>query len=67
MAPLEDRSQVTVNTTAVEGATYEFMLDYMDQIYLKQLRKKLLNARDILCLSVAEVWAISEIMLKKPG
>jgi multidrug efflux pump len=32
MAPLEDRSQVTINTTAVEGATYEFMLDYVNDI-----------------------------------
>ena len=30
MAPLEDRSQISVNTTAAEGATYEFMLDYID-------------------------------------
>jgi multidrug efflux pump len=32
MAPLEDRSQVTVNTTAQEGSTYEFNLDYIDDI-----------------------------------
>jgi multidrug efflux pump len=32
MAPLEDRSQITVNTTATEGATYEFMLAYCDDI-----------------------------------
>jgi multidrug efflux pump len=32
MAPLEDRSQVSVTTTAQEGATYEFMLDYVDDI-----------------------------------
>ena len=32
MAPLEDRSQISVNTTAQEGATYEFMLDYVDDI-----------------------------------
>jgi multidrug efflux pump len=32
MAPLEDRSQVIVNTVAQEGATYEFMLDYIDDI-----------------------------------
>jgi multidrug efflux pump len=32
MAPLEDRSQITVNTTATEGATYEFMLDYTDDL-----------------------------------
>jgi multidrug efflux pump len=32
MAPLEDRSQVSVNTVAQEGATYEFVLDYIDDI-----------------------------------
>jgi len=32
MAPLEDRSQITINTTATEGATYEFMLDYCDDL-----------------------------------
>ena len=32
MAPLEDRSQVSVNTTSQEGATYEFTLSYIDDI-----------------------------------
>jgi len=32
MAPLEDRSQVSINTTTQEGATYEFILDYIDDI-----------------------------------
>ncbi|MCE5347970.1 MAG: efflux RND transporter permease subunit [Bacteroidales bacterium] len=32
MAPLEDRSQITINTTVPEGATYEFTLDYLDDI-----------------------------------
>jgi multidrug efflux pump len=32
MAPLEDRSQISINTTATEGATYEFMLAYCDDI-----------------------------------
>jgi multidrug efflux pump len=32
MAPLEDRSQVTINATAPEGATYEFMVDYIDDL-----------------------------------
>ena len=32
MAPLEDRSQITINTTATEGATYEYMLAYADDI-----------------------------------
>lgn len=32
MAPLEDRSQITINTTATEGSTYEYMLAYADDI-----------------------------------
>ena len=32
MAPLEDRSQLTVNTRMPEGTTYEFMRDYLEDI-----------------------------------
>lgn len=32
MAPLEDRSQLTIRTSAPEGATYEFVRDYTDKI-----------------------------------
>lgn len=32
MAPLEDRSQITINTSAAEGATYEYMLAYVDDL-----------------------------------
>ncbi|MFH0841801.1 MAG: efflux RND transporter permease subunit [Bacteroidota bacterium] len=32
MAPLEDRSQVTINMSATEGATYEYMLAYGDDL-----------------------------------
>ena len=32
MAPLEDRSQVTINMSATEGATYEFLLSYADDL-----------------------------------
>jgi multidrug efflux pump len=32
MAPLEDRSQVTIRSSAPEGATYEFVRDYTDRI-----------------------------------
>lgn len=32
MAPMEDRSQVTVNTKATEGTTYDFMLAYCDEL-----------------------------------
>lgn len=32
MAPLEDRSRFTINATAPEGSTYEFMADYIDDL-----------------------------------
>ncbi len=32
MAPLEDRSRLSVNVTAPEGSTYEFMLKYIDDL-----------------------------------
>ncbi|MFN8209383.1 MAG: efflux RND transporter permease subunit [Bacteroidales bacterium] len=32
MAPIEDRSQISINTVVQEGATYEFVLDYIDDI-----------------------------------
>jgi multidrug efflux pump len=32
MAPLEDRSQIIIRTTAPEGATFEFVRDYTDRI-----------------------------------
>jgi multidrug efflux pump len=32
MAPLEDRSQITISTTTPEGATYEYVLDYTEDI-----------------------------------
>ena len=32
MAPLEDRSQISVNTTTPEGSTYEFVYDYLEDL-----------------------------------
>lgn len=32
MAPLEDRSQFSINTTTPEGSTYEFTLDYIEDL-----------------------------------
>jgi multidrug efflux pump len=32
MAPLEDRSQVSINTMATEGSTYDFMYNYISDI-----------------------------------
>ena len=32
MAPMEDRSQITITTRGAEGASYEFMRDYTEEI-----------------------------------
>jgi multidrug efflux pump len=32
MAPLEDRSQISINTSASEGSTYDFMYDYISDV-----------------------------------
>lgn len=32
MAPMEDRSQITIRTSYPEGATFEFIRDYVDEI-----------------------------------
>lgn len=32
MAPLEDRSQVSINATMPEGSTYEYTLDYLEDL-----------------------------------
>ena len=34
MAPLEDRSRITINTRGPEGVTYEYMRDYTEDINL---------------------------------
>jgi len=33
LAPLEDRGRITVSATAPEGSSYEYMCDYMDDLY----------------------------------
>ncbi|MBU1821224.1 MAG: efflux RND transporter permease subunit, partial [Bacteroidetes bacterium] len=32
LAPLEDRSNIRINSTAMEGATFEYMQKYMDEV-----------------------------------
>jgi multidrug efflux pump len=65
MAPLEDRSQITINTSATEGSTYEYMLAYADDI--ANLVEKQVPER----LSYTEMvrggsFAIVRIMLQNP-
>jgi multidrug efflux pump len=65
MAPLEDRSQVTINMSAPEGATYEYLLEYSNDI------SKLVEHRVPEKLSYTQMvrggsFAIVRIMLSRP-
>ncbi|MFN8239467.1 MAG: efflux RND transporter permease subunit, partial [Bacteroidales bacterium] len=65
MAPLEDRSQLSINTTAVEGATYEFMLDYVTDIS-KLVEKKVPERIGYTMFVMGGSRGNVRIMLKKP-
>jgi multidrug efflux pump len=65
MAPLEDRSQVTINMSATEGATYEYMLAYADD--LAELVVKTVPERISYTTMVrGGTFANIRIMLRKP-
>jgi len=49
MAPLEDRSQVTVNTTMPEGSTYEYTLGYIEDMG-KTVEKSVPEAKSIMTM-----------------
>jgi multidrug efflux pump len=65
MAPMEDRSQITINMSGSEGATYEYMLAYADD--LAELVEKTIPER-IRYTSMVRggTFANIRIMLKKP-
>ena len=35
MAPMEDRSQISINTRAAEGASYEYIRDYTEEMCIR--------------------------------
>ncbi len=49
MAPMEDRSNLRVNATAQEGATYEYMQQYMEELY-QLVKKEVPEAEGIISL-----------------
>jgi multidrug efflux pump len=49
MAPLEDRSNLRVNATAQEGATFEYMEKYMDELY-RLTKKEIPEAEGIISI-----------------
>jgi multidrug efflux pump len=66
MAPLEDRSQLSINASAQEGATYEFMLQYIDDIS-KDVEKMVPERDGAISFVRGGGMGMVRIMLKDPG
>jgi multidrug efflux pump len=64
MAPLEDRSQIAINASAVEGATYDFMYDYLSDI--ARTVEDNVSEREGYIMMVRSGFGNIRIMLKKP-
>jgi multidrug efflux pump len=64
MAPLEDRSQVNINTVAPEGATYEYRLAYGED--LANMVEKTVPEADKIQMMVRSSFSFVRIVLKKP-
>jgi multidrug efflux pump len=64
MAPLEDRSQISINTSATEGSTYDFMYNYISDI-AKTVEEKVPDRIGYIMM-VRGGGGNVRIMLKKP-
>ncbi len=66
MAPLEDRSQLSINASAQEGATYEYMLGYIDDIS-KDVENMVPEREGAISFVRGGGMGMVRIMLKDPG
>ncbi len=65
MAPLEDRSQITINMSAPEGATYEYMLSYADDLS-NLVEKRVPERQSYTAMVRGGSFSNMRIMLQKP-
>ncbi len=67
MAPLEDRSQVIINITMPEGASYEFAQSYNEEI--AQMTRDVVpeHEREGILALTRGTWSFVRILLKPPG
>ncbi len=61
MAPMEDRSQVTINATGPEGATFEFMRGYIDEV--SDLVERIVPERENMVSMVTGGWTNVRVTL----
>ncbi len=64
MAPMEDRSQVMINMTSQEGATYEFNLSYIEEI--AELVKQKVPEYDKVTSLIRGGWGFVRVLLVEP-
>ncbi|KOH45005.1 efflux RND transporter permease subunit [Sunxiuqinia dokdonensis] len=65
MAPLEDRSQMNVNVSSPEGATYEFNYEYVEDI--AKLVEDVIPEREKVTTLVRGSWAFVRVVLNHPS
>lgn len=65
MAPMEDRSQMNVNVTSPQGATYEYNYDYVEDI--GKLVEDVIPERDKITTLVRGNWAFVRVVLNHPS
>ncbi len=65
MAPMEDRSQITINASGPEGATYEFMRSYIDDV--SDMVEQVVPEREGMISMVSGGWTNVRVMLPPPN
>lgn len=65
MAPLEDRSQINARITTTEGATYEYTLDYVEDV--GRLVEETIPERDKVTTMVRGTFAFVRVVLVDPS
>lgn len=65
MAPMEDRSQITVNARGPEGVTYEFMRDYVEGVV--EVVEDTVPERESLIAMVSSGWTMIRLNLPPPS
>ena len=67
MAPLEDRSQIILNISMPEGATYEMSLDYNEEIAQMATEVVPENERQGILALTRGSWSFVRVLLTPPG
>ncbi len=65
MAPLEDRSQLSINISAQEGATYEYMLGYVDEV-AREVEQMVPEKEGVISFVRGGSMGFVRVMLKSP-